>query len=196
MINIEYEATFPNINKNNIRNRLKKAKAKLIKKEFLQKRVVFNFPEYHEIKGGWIRIRDENDKVTMSLKIVNGTKIRDQKEICLEVNSLKQAEVFLTYLGCKKKAYQESKRELWILDGTEVTIDEWPFLEPFVEIEGKTEKAVKNASKKLGFDYSKALFCSVGTLYNNKYNISEEIINNKTPIIAFNRKNPFLKTKQ
>lgn len=196
MINIEYEATFPNINKNDIRTRLKKAKAKLIKKEFLQKRVVFNFPEYHEIKGGWIRIRDENDKVTMSLKIVNGTKIRDQKEICLEVNSLKQAEVFLTYLGCKKKAYQESKRELWILDGTEVTIDEWPFLEPFVEIEGKTEKAVKNASKKLGFDYSKALFCSVDTLYNNKYNISEEIINNKTPIIAFNRKNPFLKTKQ
>ncbi len=158
----------------------------------MQKRIVFNFPKHHEIKGGWIRIRDENDKITMSLKIVNGTKIRDQKEICLEVNNLKQAEAFLTYLGCKKKAYQESKRELWILDETEVTIDEWPFLEPFVEIEGKTEKIVKNVSKKLGFDYSKALFGSVDTLYKNKYNIPEAIINNKTPIIAFNRKNPFL----
>lgn len=46
--------------------------------------------------------------------------------------------------------------------------------------------------KKLGFDDSKALFCSVDTIYNKKYGISEEIINNKTSIIAFSKKNPFI----
>lgn len=41
---IEYEATFINVNKDNIRDRLQKAGASLIKPEFLQRRVVFELP--------------------------------------------------------------------------------------------------------------------------------------------------------
>ena len=40
---IEYEATFTNINKGEMKKMLKKVGAKLIKSEFLMKRVVF-FP--------------------------------------------------------------------------------------------------------------------------------------------------------
>lgn len=188
---IEYEATFIDINKENIRKKLKQIGAKLIRSEFLQKRVVFNLPKGHEIKGGWLRIRDEGDKITMSLKVVDGNNIKDQKEICLKVSNFQQAELFLTAMGCEKKAYQENKRELWLLDGVEITIDEWPFLEPFVEIEGKSEKAVRAVCKKLKSDYSKALFCAIGTIYSKKYGISEDIINNKTPKIIFKMKNPF-----
>ena len=43
-MDIEYEATFVNINKDEIRKRLKNSGAKLIKPEFLQKRVVFYTP--------------------------------------------------------------------------------------------------------------------------------------------------------
>lgn len=189
---IEFEATFPNIDKNEIREKLKKAGAKLIRSEFFQKRVAFNLPKNHEIKGGWLRVGDEGNKITLSLKIVNGNKIEDQKEICLEVNDFKEAELLLTTIGCKRKAYQESKRELWNLDGVEITIDEWPFLEPYIEIEGKSEKDVCNTSKKIGFDYKDALFCSVDTLYSKKYGIPEDIINNHTPEILFNGKNPFV----
>jgi len=49
---IEYEATFPDIKKEEVRGRLTKARAKLIRSEFLQKRVVFKLPEGHEISGG------------------------------------------------------------------------------------------------------------------------------------------------
>jgi len=189
----EYEATFPAINKKDIRSRLKKAGAKLVRPEFLQKRVVFNLPEGHEIKGGWLRVRDEADKITMSLKIVTGGKIENQKEICLKVDDFKKAESFLVATGCREKAYQESRRELWELDDAEITIDTWPFLEPFVEIEGKSEKIVNQVSETLGFDYSKALFCSIDTLYSRKYGIPDDFINNKTPKIVFGGKNPFKK---
>ena len=189
---IEYEATFTNIDKQDIRERLRKIEGKLIRPEFLQKRVVFNLPEEYKIKGGWIRVRDEGDKITMSLKIVDGTGIKSQKEICLKVDSLERAEEFLTLLGCQKKAYQENKRELWKIDGMEITIDEWPFLEPFVEIEGDSEESVKDMAEKLGFDYQDALFCSIDTLYSRKYNLPEDIINNQTPKIVFEMKNPFV----
>lgn len=189
----EFEATFPNTKKSDARAKLKKAEAKLVRSEYLQRRTVFNLPEGHEIKGGWVRVRDEGNKITMSLKIVDGDKIENQKEIQLVVDDFDEAVAFLEAIGADKKAYQETKRELWELGGTEVTIDEWPFLEPFVEIEGKSEESVKIASKKLGFDYSKARFCSVDTLYAEKYGFSEDVFNNQTPLVLFDMENPFEK---
>lgn len=192
-MNIEYEATFTNIDRGKIRKTLRKLKAKLIKPEFLQKRVVFNLPKTQKIKSSWLRVRDEGDKVTLSLKIVDGNKIENQKEICVEVDDFNKTVDLLSAIGCHKKAYQETKRELWLLDNIEISIDEWPFLEPIVEVEGKSEKEVRRISKKIGLDYNKALFCAVGIIYHKKYGISENIINNKTPRIVFDGKNPFLK---
>lgn len=190
---IEYEATFPNINKDEIRQRLKAAGAILVRPEFLQKRCTFNFPVGHEVAGGWLRVRDEGDKITMTLKVVDGDKIHNQKEITLKVDDFAEAENLLVTMGCRKKSYQETKRELWVLDGVEITIDEWPFLEPCVEVEGQSEEVVKDVSEKIGFDYGQALFCCVTTLYQMKYGTSEEVINNQTPEITFECKNPFEK---
>ena len=189
---IEYEATFPNINKDEIRQRLQDAGAVLMRPEFMQKRVTFKLPAGHEINGGWLRVRDEGDKITMTLKVVDGDKIENQKEINLKIDDFEEAVKFLETMGCQKKSYQETKREIWILDDVEIAIDEWPFLEPYVEVEGKSEEAVKNVSEKLDFDYGKALFCCVTTLYNMKYGTSEEIINNQTPEIIFGGNNPFV----
>jgi adenylate cyclase, class 2 len=191
-MNIEYEATFINIDKDEIRGRLEKAGAALIKPEFLMKRIVFELPVGHEIPGGWLRVRDEGDKITMSLKVVNGNKIEDQKETCLKIDDFDEGVKFLESIGARQKAYQESRRELWLLDGVEVTIDEWPYLEPYVEVEGQSEAIVKATSEKLGFDYAQALFCSVDTLYNKKYGVPFEVINHKTNRITFIDPNPFV----
>lgn len=192
----EYEATFPNINKQDLRQRLSMAGAKLVRPEFLQKRVTFNLPAGQEIPGAWLRVRDEGDRITMSLKIVDGAKINDQKETCLLVESFTEAVDFLNSLGARQKAYQETYREIWHLAGAEICLDEWPYLEPLAEIEAETEEIVKTASSLLSFDYSQALFCSVATLYSRKYNLSEHIISNLTPLITFRDPNPFLENKQ
>jgi len=75
----------------------------------------------------------------------------------------------------------------------EITIDEWPHLEPFVEVEGESEKIVKMVSEKIGFDYNEAMFCSVDTLYSKKYGVTEDFVNFETPEIVFDGKNPFIK---
>ena len=186
----EYEATFRNIDKDDIRTKLKAAGATLIKPEFMQKRAVFYMPEGHEIPGGWLRVRDEGDQITMSLKVVVDGRIEDQKEIMFKVDDFDEAKEFLTLLGCKYKAYQESKRELWKLDGAEVTIDEWPFLEPYVEVEAHSEQEVQSVSGKLGFDYSKAIFSAVDYLYHLEYGIDKSVVN-ATPKIVFDMENPF-----
>ena len=190
---IEYEATFTNIDKDSIRNTLKSIGATLEREEYLQRRTVFNLPINNEIKGGWMRIRDEGNKITMSLKVVDGENIEDQKEACVEVSDYGEAEVILTTLGCNRKAYQETKRELWLLDEVEVTIDTWPFLEPFIEVEGATEELVKSVSEKLGMKWSNAKFCAVDVLYAEKYDIPTHKINNETPEIVFEMENTFLK---
>jgi adenylate cyclase class 2 len=191
IMRIEYEAKFTNIDVESFRKVLQTAGAELIKPEFLQKRTVFFFPQGNEVEGGWARVRDEGDKVTMSIKVVNGVKIEDQKEICLTVDSFEQAQLFLETLGCKQKSYQETKRELWMLDGVEIMIDTWPFFEPFVEIEGKSEEEVKHVAEKLGFEWTQAIFGAMD-LYTKKYShVTLDRMNNHTPLIVFGGKNPF-----
>ncbi|MFZ5390808.1 MAG: CYTH domain-containing protein, partial [Patescibacteria group bacterium] len=152
----------------------------------------FNLPSGQTKLGAWLRVRDEADKITLSYKQVKNGRIEDQKEICLQISDFDKAVELLTAIGCLKKAYQESKRELWKLFDTEITIDEWPWLEPFVEVEGPTEQAVRKASSALGFDYSQAKFCAIGHLYSLKYSVPEDIINNQISLIVFNGHNPFL----
>jgi adenylate cyclase class 2 len=191
---IEYEATFSDVDKEEIRGKLKKANARLVRKEFLMKRVTFNLPSKE--RGKWLRVRDEGDKITMSYKAIEGDGIESQKEICLMVDSFDQAIEFLEATGCHKRAYQENRREIWMINEVEIVIDEWPFLEPFVEIEGSNENAVKEVAKKLGFDYSKAIFSSTDVQYSAKYHVSEDFVCNKVSRIAFGEKNPFLSSKK
>ena len=191
---IEYEATFENIDKGEIREKLQEAGAVLVRPEFMQKRKVFRLPKGNEISGGWLRVRDEGNRITMTLKIVDGEKIENQKETIVEVDSFDKACELLNSIGCFEKGYQESKRELWKMGETEITIDEWPFLEPFAEVEAKSEKEVIEISGKLGFDYTEALFCAVDTLYARKYKVSKDIIDNHIPKLVFEMKNPFIQS--
>ena len=65
-MDIEYEATFENVNKNEARKKLKKAGAKLIRAEYTQKRTTFKPPKEARKKYNWARVRDEGDKITIS----------------------------------------------------------------------------------------------------------------------------------
>lgn len=189
MEDIEYEATFADVNHNEIREKLEKLGAVRVKDETFFKRVTLSLPSNE--KNSWIRVRDEGDKVTMSLKSICGEGIECQKEIYLEVNDFDSAVLMLERIGCVKKAYQENKREIWEFDGVEIMLDEWPHLEPFVEIEGKNEEDVKRVCEMLEFCYEEAIFDSITKLYALKYKVLEDVINNEIPRICFDEGNPF-----
>jgi len=185
-MHIEYEATFTKINKNKMRQKLKSIGTKLIKPEFLMRRHVYQPPI--KLKEGWLRVRDEGDKITMALKQMTDKKITGQKELELVVDNYDTACKLLETIGCKNKSYQETLREIWHYKNVEITIDTWPGLKPILEIEGKNEKEVKKVAAKLGFKWEDAIFWSADEIYERELGIPREIINNQTPEITF--KNP------
>lgn len=187
----EWEASFWSIDEDSVRNTLMAVGATLVYPERVMRRISFFPPEGTILKKSWVRIRDEGDKVTMSIKQV-GTKLEEQKELEIVVNDFETGTEFLRTLGCKDKAYQDTKRELWSLGDVAITIDKWPFLEPLVEVEGPSEGAVRAVSEQLGFDWSEAHFTSVAEAYMEKYNVTYEKINTGTPRLVFEGPNPFL----
>lgn len=187
----EWEASFWSIDKEAMRATLGAAGATCIYPERTMRRFTFFPPEGTPLKKSWVRIRDEGDKITMSIKQV-GTTLEEQKELEICVSDFEVGAEFLRTLGCKEKAYQETKRELWSLGDVAITIDTWPFLEPLVEVEGSSEEAIRTVSEQLGFNWSEARFTSVAEAYIEKYGVPYERINTGTPRLVFEGPNPFL----
>jgi adenylate cyclase class IV len=185
----EYEAKFLDIDKSEVRNRLTAAGAQLKRPEFLQKRWVFDLPGDKHSKHVFARVRDEGGIITMTLKEFAGTEIDNPLELELIVDSFGKAVEMLKRLGCVASSYQETRRELWHLGDSKITIDTWPFYPPLVEIEGTSEEIVHDASIKAGFDYEKALFCGVSKLFKQKY--GEEVEIRYMPELTFDMPNPF-----
>ncbi len=189
----EWEATFWPVQKDDARKRLADAGAVRVYPERLMRRVNL----YPPIDSGdaeiFARVRDEGDRVTMTVKDMSGTKIEEQKEAEVVVENFEKARAVLRALGCRDKNYQETHRELWRLEETEITIDEWPFLEPFVEIEGSSEDEVRTVAEKLGFPWSEARFCSADVLYAERYGVEAQFVNRGIPILTFDIESPFKK---
>lgn len=179
----EFEATFVDVDIVAVRATLNELGAVNTRPETLMRRYVFIPP--HHIENGWMRVRDEGDKITLSLKQVSGDTIEDQKEIELVINSFEDGVRLLETIGAEKKAYQETRRESWLLGDAHIEIDTWPGLDPFVEIESTSEKSVRLIAEQLGFDYAQAIFGSVERVYELKLGIPPHVINNETPEITF-----------
>lgn len=173
----EVEAKFLDVVSEELREKLKQHGAQLIQPEVLMRRKVFDYQDARLEKiGAWIRVRDEGNKITMSYKRLVDRTFQGTKEITLTVDSFDAAGDFLSAAGLDSRSYQETKRETWQLDGCEVTIDTWPWIPTFVELEAETEKEVEAAAAKLGFDWAQAMHGSVETAYQKYYDVTEEEI--------------------
>lgn len=181
----EIEAKFPGIDPVAVRAKLAAAGGVLVHPEILMRRKVFDFPDSRLEKiGGWARVRDEGSKITMSYKQLNERTLHGTLDATVTVDSFDGACSIFTGIGLVAKAYQETKRELWKLGEVEVTIDTWPWVPTFVELEGPTEEAVRAAADSLGLDWSKAIHGSVETVYQMHYDFTESEIDH-WPEITF-----------
>lgn len=195
-MNTEIEAKFTNIDAGILRHKLRDLHAVLKQEERLMIRANYDFPDSGIAKmAGWVRVRDEGDKITLSYKQLNDRTIHGTKEVNLVISSFSHACIFLESIGLKQKSYQETKRESWILDGVEVELDTWPWIPSFVELEGKSEIDIKKVAHKLGLNWQKALHGSVETAYQEFYDVTEEEIDN-WQTITFTEIPEWLKSKK
>lgn len=185
----EYEAKFLDVDKDEVRARLKSVGATLERPEFMQRRWVFDLPQEKHTPHVFARVRDEGGIITMTWKEFSGAEIDHPKEIELVVDSFDNAVKLLTEIGCVPRSYQENKRELWHLGDAKITIDSWPYYEPFVEVESVSEETVQEISIRAGFEWSKAFFCGVSKLYKMKY--GEHVHISEMPKLTFEMQNPF-----
>jgi adenylate cyclase class 2 len=170
----EIEAKFLRIDASALRASLRAAGATLEHEERTLRRRNFDHPDGRlEAIGGWVRIRDEGHRTTMSYKQLNDRTLHGTKEVDLVIDDGDKAEQFLLAIGLVRKSVQETRRESWKLGTCEVEIDTWPWIPSFAEIEGPDEASVRATCAALHLPWENALHGSVEVAYRDEYDVTE-----------------------
>jgi len=146
-----------------------------------------------DIERGFVRVRDEGDKITMTAKIYKDPKFPIESELSIH-DTFEHGQDFLRSLNLTEKAYHETMREKWSIPKSstnkkqlcEVAIDRIPGLPLYAELECKTEADLKKTCKLLGVIYKDLGFGGYGNVYNHYYGIALNEINNVIPKLTFN----------
>ena len=164
----EIEAKFLRIDPEDIRERLKKAGGDCFQEMKTMQRVIYSSDLMDE-KHAYLRVRDEGHRIAVTYKQFDEMSLTGAKEIEFTASDYDAATALFGALGIKSKSVQVTQREIWHLGDAEVVIDEWPWIDPFIEIEAPTEKSVKAAAKLLGLEWKDAAFGDIMTAYRDAY---------------------------
>ncbi len=167
MVN-EIELRLLNIDKNKFIKDIKKLGAKK-DSSFLQRRYVYDFNPVD--KNKWIRLRTNGKKTTLTIKnIIDKHAIDGTKELEIIVDDFEKTNLILNDLGYVHRNYQENYREIYNLDGVEISIDSWPLIPTYVEFEAKSEKDIYNLLDKIDYNKDDITTLDVVSIY-DKYDI-------------------------
>lgn len=180
----ELEAKFLDVSPDVIRAKLRELGAKLVHPERLMRRKAFDDRQGHlDRNRAWVRVRDEGDKITMSYKQSDENTLHGTQETVLTVDDFDRACAFLEEVGLVTKSYQETRREKWMLDNVEITIDTWPWVPTFVELEGQHEDDLKSVASSLGLDWNAAMHGGVTPIYQRYYDVTHREVNTCPKIV-------------
>ncbi len=194
----EFEAKFYPVNKEEYREKLKSIGAKLTIPERKMRRYIADFRANPQIKSTNIRIRDEGHGVVRLSAKIDGTMeagIDGQKEADVEIADFDKAKEIMEIAGLNFNRYQETLREEWDYEGSQITIDTWPGLLTYSEIEADSGESVKKIADLIGFNWDKKLTVSAADIYIKVYGIKEDEVLEKISNITFEN-NPFSGLKQ
>ena len=104
-----------------------------------------------KVGGGhsWARVRTDGKETTITVKRFRGKHLpMDEHEI--STGNFEDAVRLMSKLTRSKIFYFENERDVYELGGATITIDKWPLIPPFMEIEGKSMAQVKSLYNRLG----------------------------------------------
>ena len=195
-MNTEIEAKFLHVNRDEIRTRLRDVGFECVTPMRLMRRAIIDYADRRLQVGtpnSYIRVRDEGDKVTLTYKQFASLSIDGAQEIEVVTSSFEDTIKIFTQVGLEVVSLQESKRETWKSNTCEVVLDEWPWLDPYIEIEAATETEVRDVASKLGLDWSVAKFGDVMVAYRDQYPyLNETQTVGKVPEVLFDSPLPDL----
>ena len=187
-VELEYEAKFLDINHDELVKKIKLLGATLEHPNTFYRRSVF---ELCDSKKGYVRVRDEGDKTTLTAKIYKNPDYPEEFELEIK-DGFEKGKAFLSSLNINEKAYHETIREKWYLklgkkkiDICEIAFDCVPGLPMYVEIECKTERNLNKAIKLLDLDKYEKRYGAYGKTYVEYYGMTETEINNEINSLTF-----------
>jgi adenylate cyclase, class 2 len=170
----EIEVKFLHVDFEKVRERLLAIGAVCEQPMRLMRRVLYENDNLQQAdRDAFVRLRDEGNKVTLTLKEFKNNSLTGAQEREVVVSDFDGTVMILKELGIEHHTLHESRRETWSIkfadDRVEIVLDEWPWLDTYIEIEGPSEDAVKETADSLGFLWEDASFGSVDVAYKEQY---------------------------
>lgn len=171
MDNREIEVKFLEIDKSALIEKLKSLNAQDLGEEKITEQI------FHDAKGEWYtqrkfgRIRTTKKGIFFTYKHVQQRTATGTIEIEFPITEPGKMKDFLEALGLIMDREQEKIRHKFMLGEVVVDIDTWPRVPTYVELEGPSEEAIKNAAAVLGFDWEKGVFGTADTVIREVYKI-------------------------
>ena len=116
----------------------------------------------------WVRLRDTNGKVTLTVKHVfnkNKESVQKVAEYEIDVGSVDDTDRLLTALGFVKRNVQEKVRTQYKYKDAEIDIDIWPKLKPYIEIESSNTDLYQEIINGCDFNDKEIVSCNTEELY-------------------------------
>lgn len=156
-----------NFNLKSIDEILQKDKNEIVR--FLENdKVEESFKKLMINENKWLRLRQSNDKITLTSKHIlekKKAKIQNVIETEIEVSSLEETNLLLESLGIAKRSYQEKIRYSYIYKSAEIEIDIWPLLNPYMEIECDDENIINEILDLLEIEEKEIVSLNTEQLY-------------------------------
>lgn len=127
------------------------------------KREVFDTIPIDE--NAWIRLRSDGKKTTLTYKKSHADTIDGMQEIEVVTDSFDDTKDLLTAAGLKARNYQENRREVYHGFDCMITIDYWPLIPAYVEIEAETKERVESCLAKFEGLYESTTSNSTEAVY-------------------------------
>ena len=131
----------------------------------------------YDPEGNWrnenrfVRLRKVGDKTKLTYKEHREHTVDGTFEIEFGIEDYNKAELLFEKIGLKPFRHQQKKRHTLQFNGVTFDIDTWPRIPTYVELEGASEQALKDAAKAVGFDWKDVIFNNASWVIENKYNI-------------------------
>lgn len=167
----EFEVRFLDIDTSKLIKTLRSKGAQDLGESMLEE-VIFYDPEQKWRKQKkLVRLRQNGDKTTLTYKHHHAQAVDGATEIELEVNDMAEAESFLKEVGLRAFRHQQKLRHTFKLSEVTVDIDTWPKIPTYVELEGPSEKVLRQAAEQLELDWKNAVFINALEIIENVYSV-------------------------
>ena len=104
-------------------------------------------------------------------EVIDNKKIDGTKELEIKVSDFNKTNLILNELGYNFRNYQENLRTIYLIDNVEISIDTWPLIPTYMEIEGKNNEDVLEVLNKINPDKDKITTLDVESIYKTIYGI-------------------------